>query len=421
MLRLSNLAGAFTGTGFARKHGRLPTIEDCAYLNGPIDICCSPDTGLIQSITPHDSYDSTNEAEVLDAAGLIATAGFVDSHTHALFAGTRATEFFLRWNGATYREISDSGGGIHSTVKNTNRCDDSTLVALLQGRLQRMLSLGTTTVEVKSGYAASPQGERRLLRLVQVAAKSQLKLPEVVPTFLGLHTLPPGCVEHDYCDAMIAILKDLRVDNLAHFADAFPERGFFSCGESMRFLAAAADCGLGVKVHADEITNLGASKRAILMRAASIDHLEHIDAEAISMLGDSPTVATVLPATSFFLGIQYANARRLIDAGARVALATDFNPGSAPAHDLQFTMLLAASQLNMTPSEILCATTYNGAAALCLERSHGVLEQGRVANIVLWKSHKSMPDAPDSLLEEMCVERLTPRVVVVKGRLSQSS
>lgn len=417
MLRIANLAGVFTGEGFARKQGRHPQPEDCGYLSGPIDIVCSPETGRIVSIGPPDRQRKAAEEQLLDGTGCFATAGFIDSHTHAIFAGDRTGEHFARWAGRSYQEITAAGGGIHSTVRATNEATDEELTESLVTRLRAMLACGSTVVEVKSGYADKPEGELRLLRLIQ-RARQQRGLPEVRATFLGLHALPAGWLEQDYCSAMIDILPVIRDERLADFVDAFPERGFFSLHVTKRFVQAAAEHGLRAKIHADELSDLGTSAAMIREKALSIDHVEEINAEATAMLGDSATVATLLPATSFFLDIPFANARRLIDSGARVALATDYNPGSAPAFDFQLTNLLAASQLRMTSAEILCACTYNAAAALGLEDTHGALGVGRAASLLVWDRNAgdSIGLGQQNWLNSLLIGRRKPRFVVVQGK-----
>lgn len=418
MLRIVNLAGVFTGEGFARKQGRHPLAEDCGYQAGPIDIVCSPETGLIESIGPSVGLrGGASGEEMLDATGCFATAGFIDSHTHAIFAGDRTSEHFARWAGRSYQEITAAGGGIHSTVRATNEASDEELLESLVARLRTMLAHGSTLIEVNSGYADSPEGELRLLQLIK-RAKELPGLPEIRATFLALHALPAGWNEHDYCSAMIDVLSRVAEEGLADFVDAFPERGFFSLEATARFVEAAATVGIRAKIHADELSNMGTSAAMMRASAISIDHVEEIGDEAIAMLGDSKTVATLLPATSFFLGISYANARRLIAAGARVALATDFNPGSAPALDMQMTNLLAASQLKMTSAEILCACTYNAAAALGLEETHGFLLPGRTANLLVWPLPTLIACGLQTmeLLGHLLIERSAACAVVIRGR-----
>lgn len=408
---IKNLQGVFSGKGFAQRDGRRVRAEDVGFAAGPIDVSIDDSSGLIAD---------SQSGETFDATGMLALPGFIDPHTHAIFAGERSHEYFMRWAGKGYVEITQAGGGIHSTVRATNNATDAELVSNLRTRLRRMCRCGATTVEVKSGYANSAQGELRLLRVVH-ALRSEQGLPEIRPTFLALHALPAGRTEDDYVDEMMSILPQIAEEKLAMQVDAFPERGFFALESSLRFAEAAKRVGLPVKVHADELCDLGSSEAFARFGAMSIDHLQHISDSAVKYLSDARTVATMLPATSFFVGIPYANARRLLDAGARVALATDFNPGTAPASDLQLTHMLAASQMKMSAAEILCASTYNAAAALGLESTHGTIEPGRPGDVLLFEIAKENQDLePMAQLEQIILARTAPTHVISRGRFIRS-
>jgi imidazolonepropionase len=408
---IRNLAGIFTAEGFAARDGRRIGTPDCGYRPGPIDIAIDDATGTISAVGP----GLTDDGTVIDAAGMVALPGFIDPHTHAIFAGERSGEYFMRWAGKTYLEITESGGGIHSTVRATSSAGDAELIRTLQDRLREMRRCGATVVEVKTGYANSAEGELRLLRLIRAVAGTE-GLPQLRLSFLALHALPRGRDEADFVDEMIAALPTIAQEKLADQVDSFPERGFFTLESALRFSEAAKALGLPCKVHADELCDLGSSAAFIRAGALSIDHLQHINDEAVGLLSSHPTVATMLPATSFFVGIPYANARRLIDAGARVALATDFNPGTAPAMDSQLTHMLAASQMRMTAAEILCGSTYNAAAALGLEKTHGALLPGRAGNVLLYDVPASISGSGGSALEQIILSRACPRQVIVAGR-----
>lgn len=405
---IRNLSAIFTGEGFAKRDGRHVRAEDCGFIPGPIDLVI--DNGIVASI----GRNLAPEGESIDAAGMIALPGFIDPHTHPIFAGERSHEYFMRWAGRTYLEITQAGGGIHSTVRATGSTSDEELRLRLRQRLREMLLCGATTVEAKSGYANSAEGELRLLRIVD-SLRKEIDLPEIRPSFLALHALPKGRTEGEYVDEMITALATVASETLATQVDSFPEKGFFSRDEAIRFSQAAAKLGLPCKVHADELSDLGSSAAFARIGALSVDHLQCISDEAVELLASSPTVATMLPATSFFVGLPYANARRLLDAGARVALATDFNPGTAPALDLQLTHMLAAAQMKMSAPEILCTSTFNAAAALGLQQSHGVLAPGRVGDVLLFESDVT-PDADGTnVLQEIILSRRKPARVVLRG------
>jgi imidazolonepropionase len=412
---IQNLSGIFDGSGFVTKQGRRPAAADCGYRAGPIDIFIDQTTGRILEVGPSLRAGSFDR---IDGSGYIATAGFIDPHTHAIFGGQRSGECFMRWAGRTYLEITQAGGGIHSTVRATNDLSDDDLRQQLIARLRQMLACGATTVEVKSGYARDAEGELRLLRIIKSIA-IEPDLPEIRATFLALHALPPGRDEAEYCDEMIAALPRVHEESLAAQVDAFPEKGFFTLESSMRFAKAAQRFGLPAKIHADELSDLGTSEAFARFGALSIDHLQCISDTAVKALETAPTVATMLPPTSFFVGLPYANARRLVDAGARVAVATDFNPGTAPALDLQLTHLLAASQMKLSAAEILCATTYNAAAALGLDQTHGALLPGRIGNVLLFRpvaGSNPVDDEETAILREIILNRHRPSAVVARGR-----
>ncbi|MCS7032834.1 MAG: imidazolonepropionase [Phycisphaerae bacterium] len=408
---IQNLAGLFDGSGFVRKQGRRPTPEDCGFRPGPLDVLIDPASGRIQRV---ERQIPPGSCFCLNGEGLVALPGFIDPHTHAIFGGQRFEEYFLRWAGRSYVEIAAAGGGIHSTVRATRDTSDPSLRQGLRARLRRMLRCGATVVEVKSGYADSAEGELRLLRIIQ-SLSGDPHLPEICPTFLALHALPQGRDESGFVDEMIAALPQIAAAKLAKHVDAFPEKGFFTLESALRLARSAAGFGLAAKIHADELTDLGTSAAFIRAGARSIDHLQCISDEAVALLADSSTVATLLPATSFFVGLPYANARRLLDAGARVALATDFNPGTAPASDLQLTHLLAVSQLKMTAPEVLCATTLNAAAAVGLEATHGAILPGRAGNLLLYRAGPDVDQTGIRLLQAILLERAVPERVIVRG------
>lgn len=404
---IKNLKGLFSGENFHKKFGRKIEHTDASFVEGPIDLELSD--GKIKSISKNISSD---RKEIIDGTGLIATAGFVDSHTHSLFSGKRYLEYFMRWEGKSYQDIAKAGGGILSTFQKMAESSDEKLEEDLSTFVHQMILAGTTSLEVKSGYGRTPEGELRLLNIIKNFRQKNSHL-NLRSTFLGLHALPKESKESVYVDQMIALLPEVKKHGLAEFVDAWPEEGFFSLGESLRFSKAALEQGMKSKIHADEISDMKATEYYIHQGAVSVDHLQCVSREGVELLALKDTVATLLPATSFYLGIDYVNGRNLIDHGARVALATDFNPGTAPELSMGFTQLLAASQLKMTPDEILCASTYNGAAALEMDQEKGLLIPGYDADILLWNSQTATP------LEEIFLSRLVPEKVLVNGQLIQ--
>ncbi|MEO5669006.1 MAG: imidazolonepropionase [Bdellovibrionota bacterium] len=417
-VRIKGLSGIFTGIGIAAKEGRHPRAEDCGYTRGPLDIVIDLKTGAIENIETSGSSKELAVDREVDGRGLVATPGFIDSHTHALFAGTRAREYFMRWSGHSYRDISAHGGGIHTTFAAMKETSDDALVQDLLARLRRMRDAGTLTVEIKSGYGETPEGELRSLRLIQ-RAKNDPNCPvKIRSTFLPLHALPKSLAEGVYVDAMIGLLPTIASEKLADHVDAFPEEGFFGLEQSLRFAREALKLGLRTKVHADELTSMACVENFVPLGALSVDHLQKISDRGIEALVTSKTVATFLPSTSFYLDLDYAPARRVVDAGARVALASDYNPGTSPEAGLQLTALLAASRMKLSAAEIFAGLTVNAAASLGLESTHGTLAPGMSADILLWDllSVQKPSAIGQELLEEIFVESRRPLLSFVSGK-----
>jgi imidazolonepropionase len=324
------------------------------------------------------------DAEVLDLAGKVVLPGFVDSHTHLIFAGSREDEFEQRLQGLSYQEISARGGGIASTVRQVRRASRDELKALARPRLERFLRFGVTTVEVKSGYGLTPADELKCLGAI--ADLNEEGPCELVPTFLGAHAVPPEFRDDRagylrlLCDDM---LPEVVRSRLAEFCDVFCETGVFDLEESERILTRAKALGMRLKVHADELTPLGGAELAVRLGAASADHLLCVSEAGIDALAASGTVATLLPGTAFFLGLPYAPARRLIARGAAVALASDCNPGTCPTENLPLVGAMACTQMGMLPGEALTSLTLNAAAALGRSGRLGSLAVGKQADLVV--------------------------------------
>ncbi len=324
----------------------------------------------------------------VDCAGGVLTPGFVDSHTHAVFGRWRADEYALRARGVPYMEIARQGGGINASVSDLRARSEDELVDLSRPRLQEMVRQGTTTIEIKSGYGLRTADELKMLRVVRrLAEEGPWRL---VPTFLGAHEFPAEY--RDRREEYVRIVTDEMIpavaeEGLARFCDVFMEPGVFDADQSRRILEAGLTHGLVPKLHADELEPYGGAELGARMGAASVDHLGRVSQAGIDALADSDTVATLLPATLFFLGSkEFAPARALLDAGATVALATDFNPGSAASPSMPLTLTIACSRMGMDPLEALYAATAAGARALQLG-FHGTLASGAPADLVLWDTH----------------------------------
>jgi imidazolonepropionase len=342
--------------------------------------------GLIVQVGPTtDVLDAVPQAaDVVDAAGRVVLPGFVDAHTHLLFAGSRAEEFELRLRGATYQEIAARGGGILHTVAQTRLMSESALVDVGLARLSRLLAHGTTTVEAKSGYGLSTEEELKLLRaLHRLNARHQV---DVVPTFLGAHAVPPefaGDPDGYVHQVIEEMLPAVAAEDLAEFCDVFCEPDAFTLEQSRAILETGAEYGFVPKIHADEFSDSGGARLAAEVGAISADHLLYASAEGLRAMAEADTMAVLLPGTAFFLGLPAPAARRMIDLGVAVALATDFNPGSSPTYSMQMVVALAVLRLGLHPAEAIAAATVNAAHAIGMAEEVGSLEPGKVADVVI--------------------------------------
>ena len=353
--------------------------------------------GQIVAVGTTEQLRSRVEArEEIDAGHRAVCPGFVDAHTHTVYGGDRIGEFELRIEGATYMEIMAAGGGIVSTMRHTRQAGVEELAEVARRRLDEMLAQGTTTVEIKSGYGLDTESELKMLRVIEELDRSHPC--DVVPTFLGAHTVPPefegdaeGYTQQVIEEMLPQVAEWYRRSHFAAageplFADVFCEDHAFTVEQSRRILQAAADLGLALKIHVDQFNSLGGVTMALELGATSLDHLDVTGRPERERLARSDSVAVLLPAVNFNLGGEgYADARALVNAGAAVALATDFNPGSAPCLSLPLTMAIATRFQRLLPAEALNATTLNAAHAIGLANRVGSIEVGKQADLLLLK------------------------------------
>lgn len=353
-----------------------------------------------------------NPEKILDATGKFVFPSFCDSHTHLVFAGSREGEFADKIRGLSYEEISRRGGGILNSAKRLRETSDEEIYRQSMIRINEVIHLGTGAVEIKSGYGLTTEDEIRMLRIIRrIKETSPI---EVKATFLGAHAIPAEYrnEREKYIQIILnEMIPEVASEELADFIDVFCDTGFFTVEETERILMTGLKYGLRAKIHANELDFSGGVQTGVRYDALSVDHLECTGDEEIDALRSSSTIPTVLPGSAFFLGLTDAPARKMIDAGLPLAMASDYNPGSCPSGDMKFVMSLGCIKLKMLPEEVINAVTINSACAMGLSETHGSISKGKTANIFITKeipSYEFMPYAFGSDLIE---------TVILKGNI----
>jgi imidazolonepropionase len=378
----------------------LPKIEN-AYL--------LIENNIISDFGPMENCPTLPEADRIDATGRIVLPTWVDSHTHIVYAGNRIQEFVDRINGLSYEEIANRGGGILNSAKKLNETSEDEIYEQSKARLEEIMQQGTGAVEIKSGYGLSVEGEIKMLRVIK-------RLKENYPiaikaTFLGAHAFPIEYKEnHDgYIDLIInEMLPKIANENLADYIDAFLESGYFSVAETIKIMEAGKKYGLPAKIHVNQFTAIDGIKACVDNGALSVDHLELVTDEDLKALNNSKTMPVALPSCSYFISIPYTPARKIIDAGLPLALASDYNPGTTPSGNMNFVVATACIKMKMTPEEAINAATINGAYAMGISATHGSITKGKRANIILTKPINSFYELPyafgTNLIERVMIE-----------------
>ncbi len=356
--------------------------------------------------------DYANTTRVINAKGGIVMPTWVDSHTHIVYAGSREKEFVDRINGLTYEEIAQNGGGILNSAKRLHNTSESELFEQAKVRIEEIMGMGTGAVEIKSGYGLTVQDEVKMLRVIKLL-KNEYPIT-IKSTFLGAHAIPADYKENraGYINLIIEDMIPLVAEEgLAEYVDVFCDRGFFTPNETDQILKAGAKHGLIPKIHANELDYSGGIQIGVENNALSVDHLEFTGDEEIDILMKSETMPTLMPSTAFFLGLEYPPARKMIEAGLPVALATDYNPGSSPSGKMAFSVSLACIQLKMTPEEAINAATINSAYAMGVQDELGSITKGKKANLIITKPINSYAYIPYSFGSDL-VDR-----VIIGGEL----
>lgn len=369
--------------------------EDMKKLNCIENAWLLIEDGIIQDFGDMEHAHAVQANDILDVSGKLVLPTWVDSHTHLVFASSREQEFADRINGLSYAEIAARGGGILNSAQKLNEIDEVQLYEESLARLKHVISYGTGAIEIKSGYGLSLEGELKMLRVIRKLKENHL-IP-IKASFLAAHAYPAEYKENKegylklVINEMLPIVAD---EELADYIDVFCEEGFFSVDDTQRILEAGAKYGLKPKIHANQLNISGGVEVGVKNNAVSVDHLECVGDEQIKVLKNGNTIPTLLPGAAFFLGMHYQPARKMIDAGLPVCVASDYNPGSCPSGNMPLLMTIACTQMKMTPEEAINSVTINGAAALEMADSMGTIAKGKKASLLITKEMPSYSYIP---------------------------
>lgn len=370
-----------------RDMAELPTLDNAWLLI---------ENGEISDYGSMDQLPDTKGVKERNLGGRMVMPAWVDSHTHIVYAQSREEEFVMRLKGRSYEEIAESGGGILNSAKKLRNTSEEELYIRAKKRLLEVRSLGTGAIEIKSGYGLDTDSELKMLRVIARLRSEYSEMP-IKSTFLGAHAIPAEFKNRrsEFIDLITEeMIPRVADEGLADYCDVFCERGFFTVEESDRILKAAATHGMRAKVHANELALSGGVQVGVNNEAVSVDHLEFMGEEEIRALKNSETIATLLPSTAFFLNLEYAEGRKLIDEGLAVALASDYNPGSTPSGRMPFVLSLACIKMRMSPEEAINAATINGAFAMEVADRCGSISRGKLANLLVLKDVPSLSFLP---------------------------
>ena len=378
----------------------LPTLKNAFLLI---------ENDVIKDFGAMDNCPKINVDKTIDAHGKIVLPSWCDSHTHIVYAGNREQEFVDRINGLTYEEIANRGGGILNSAKKLNETSEEEIYNQSKKRLEEVISQGTGAVEIKSGYGLTVEGELKMLRVIKKLAENHFIT--IKSTFLGAHAFPKEFKENHsgYIDLIIdEMLPKIAEENLADFIDVFLETGYFSVEETKRIMEAGKRYGLRSKIHVNQFTAINGIAACVKHNALSVDHLEIVTDEDIEVLKNTETMPVALPSCSFFISIPYTPARKMLNAGLPLALASDFNPGTTPSGNMNFVVATACIKMKMTPEEAINAATINGAYAMGISKTHGSITRGKKANLIITKPLHSFYEIPycfgSNLVEQIILD-----------------